>query len=103
MPRSADASDAWMSVEPAHERSFSTRRPLPPSPFEPGGSASTLARVKASDADDLVERAKSGDRAAFRELFRRHRADVARLVFRMLGPSADVEDLVQEVFLQVHR
>jgi RNA polymerase sigma-70 factor (ECF subfamily) len=59
--------------------------------------------VKASDADDLVERAKGGDRAAFRELFRKHRADVARLVFRMLGPSADVEDLVQEVFLQVHR
>jgi RNA polymerase sigma-70 factor (ECF subfamily) len=28
---------------------------------------------------------------------------VARLVFRMTGASADLEDLVQEVFLQVHR
>ena len=63
----------------------------------------TLERVKASDADDLVERARGGDKAAFRELFRRHRPDVSRLVFRMLGPSADLEDLVQEVFLQVHR
>lgn len=68
-----------------------------------GGSASTLRRVRASDADDLVERARSGDKVAFRELFRRHRSDVSRLIFRMLGPAGDIEDLVQEVFLQVHR
>jgi len=37
------------------------------------------------------------------QLFRRHRDDVVRLVHRMLGPSADLEDMVQEVFLQVHR
>jgi RNA polymerase sigma-70 factor (ECF subfamily) len=55
------------------------------------------------DLDELVRRSQRGDRAAFAELFRRHRADVARLVFRMLGPSADLEDVVQEVFLQVHR
>jgi RNA polymerase sigma-70 factor (ECF subfamily) len=40
---------------------------------------------------------------AFRDLFRRHRSDVARLVHRMLGPSSDLDDVVQEVFLQVHR
>ncbi len=56
-----------------------------------------------SDADDLVERCRGGDSAAFRELFRLHRNDVARLVHRMLGPSSDVEDVIQEVFLQVHR
>lgn len=56
-----------------------------------------------SDVDDLVERCRSGDAAAFRELFRQHRNDVARLVHRMLGPSSDVEDVIQEVFLQVHR
>jgi RNA polymerase sigma-70 factor (ECF subfamily) len=83
----------------------SGRRPVLPASggYQPTQSGSTLHPVKASDADDLVERAKSGDRAAFRELFRRHRSDVARLIFRMLGPSADVEDLVQEVFLHVHR
>ncbi len=53
--------------------------------------------------DDLVRRAQRGDRPAFAELFRRHRSDVARLVFRMLGPTADGEDVVQEVFLQVHK
>lgn len=56
-----------------------------------------------SELEELVRRAQRGDRAAFTELFRRHRNDVARLVFRMLGPTADVEDVTQEVFLQVHK
>jgi len=56
-----------------------------------------------SERDDLVARCKAGDVDAFRELFRRHRNDVARLVHRMLGPSSDLDDVVQEVFLQVHR
>jgi RNA polymerase sigma factor (sigma-70 family) len=55
------------------------------------------------DVDEVVRRAQRGDPAAFTELFRRHRGDVSRLVFRMLGPTADAEDVVQEVFLQVHR
>jgi len=63
--------------------------------------------VRSAEADEVVERAKRGDREAFRELFRRHRADVARLAFRMLGASSmgssDLEDVVQEVFLQVHK
>lgn len=60
-------------------------------------------RVRSAEVDEIVERAKKGDRDAFRELFRRHRADVARLAYRMLGPSTDLEDVVQEVFLQVHK
>ena len=36
-------------------------------------------------------------------LYARHRADVARLVYRMLNGSADVDDVVQEVFVQVFR
>jgi RNA polymerase sigma-70 factor (ECF subfamily) len=56
-----------------------------------------------TEFENLVELCQRGDTAAFQELFRRHRADVARLVHRMLGPSAELEDVVQEVFLQVHR
>lgn len=59
--------------------------------------------VTPHEIDELVLRAQRGDRAAFSELFRRHRGDVARLVFRMLGPTPDAEDVVQEVFLQVHK
>jgi RNA polymerase sigma-70 factor (ECF subfamily) len=62
------------------------------------------AKISAvSDASTLVSRCREGDAAAFRELFHTHKGDVARIVFRMMGSSADVEDLVQEVFLQVHR
>ena len=62
--------------------------------------------VKPASEDDsaaLVARARTGDRTAFRALFDRHRSDVARLVYRMVGPRAEMEDLVQEVFVQVHR
>jgi RNA polymerase sigma-70 factor (ECF subfamily) len=51
----------------------------------------------------LIDRALAGDASAFRELFRAHRNDVARVVYRLLGPSADLEDVVQEVFLHVYR
>jgi RNA polymerase sigma-70 factor (ECF subfamily) len=56
-----------------------------------------------SDSDALVERCQVGDDDAFLELYRRHRSDVTRLVQRLLGRTADVEDVTQEVFLQVHR
>ena len=56
-----------------------------------------------SDIADVVMRCRAGDADAFRELFRAHREDVARLVYRMTGKAADLEDLVQEVFLQVYR
>lgn len=65
--------------------------------WRPGGTLS------AAEGDDLVARCQRGDRDAFRELFVRHRTDVVRLVYRMLGPRADVEDVVQDVFLQVYR
>jgi RNA polymerase sigma-70 factor (ECF subfamily) len=51
----------------------------------------------------LIARAQEGEPAAFQQLFVRHRNDVTRIVFRMLGPSADVEDVVQDVFLNVYR
>jgi RNA polymerase sigma-70 factor (ECF subfamily) len=54
-------------------------------------------------ADELIARAAAGDEAAFRRLYERHRTDVARLVFRMLGPRADRDDVIQEVFVQVYR
>ena len=60
-------------------------------------------RTVVTEVQNLVEACQRGDTAAFQELFRRHRTDVARLVHRMLGPSAELEDVIQEVFLQVHR
>ena len=66
----------------------------------------TLGRTReaAMDGPDpLIQRAQQGDETAFTELFRRHRGDVTRLVFRVIGPSTDVEDVVQDVFVHVYR
>jgi RNA polymerase sigma-70 factor (ECF subfamily) len=43
---------------------------------------------------------RAGDRAAIEELFRTHAAGVERLLCRLVGPVADLEDLVQTVFLE---
>jgi RNA polymerase sigma-70 factor, ECF subfamily len=59
--------------------------------------------VGVTELTELIERCKAGDALAFREVFQNHRADVARLVQRMTGRRGDLEDLVQEVFLQVYR
>jgi RNA polymerase sigma-70 factor (ECF subfamily) len=55
------------------------------------------------DEDRLIARAATGDATAFRELYGRHRTDVARLVYRMLGNRSDFEDVIQEVFVQVYK
>src|SRR5205823_7168840 len=67
----------------------------------PGRSRASLYAVL--DTEEMVARCQRGDGAAFRQLFARHKNEVARLVFRMIGPRADLEDIIQEVFLQVHR
>jgi RNA polymerase sigma-70 factor (ECF subfamily) len=56
-----------------------------------------------AEEDALIGRAVSGDTAAFKLLYERHRNDVARLVFRMLGARSDLEDVIQEVFFQVFK
>lgn len=60
-------------------------------------------RAYAVEDAEVLRRAGAGDADAFREVFVRHRADVARLVYRMLHAPADLEDVVQEVFVQVFR
>ncbi len=69
----------------------------------PALAGASPTRAHTPDEDTLLRRAGAGDTAAFREIFLRHRADVARLVYRMLSAPADLEDVVQEVFVQVYR
>lgn len=52
---------------------------------------------------ELVQRCQNGDPQAFRNLFLESRAQVARTAQRILGQSGELEDVVQEVFVQVHR
>ena len=56
------------------------------------------------EADDaLVARAQKGDRRAFDDLVQRHLPQVWRVVWRVLRHREDTEDVVQEVFVSVHR
>jgi RNA polymerase sigma-70 factor (ECF subfamily) len=49
----------------------------------------------------LVDRCLTGEPAATRELFRRHRGRVHASLYRVLGGNRDMDDLLQEAFLQV--
>jgi RNA polymerase sigma-70 factor (ECF subfamily) len=49
----------------------------------------------------LVDRCLGGEEAAARELFRRHRTRVHGSLYRVLGSNRDMDDLMQEAFLQV--
>lgn len=59
--------------------------------------------TEAPPTPSVIQRAQAGDEAAFRQLFLENREMVARVVFRIMGPSSEVEDVVQEVFLHVYR
>jgi RNA polymerase sigma-70 factor, ECF subfamily len=51
----------------------------------------------------LVERCRTGDLGAFEEIYRAHSGRLYGVAFRMVGNSADAEDLLQEIFLAAHR
>jgi RNA polymerase sigma-70 factor (ECF subfamily) len=56
-----------------------------------------------TDQEKLIADAVGGDTGAFRQIYERHRQDVARLIYRMIGPRSDLEDVIQEVFVQVYK
>lgn len=49
----------------------------------------------------LVDRCLTGEPAATRELFQRHQRRVHASLYRVLGGNRDMDDLLQEAFLQV--
>ena len=55
----------------------------------------------AQDSDEkLVQSARSGNKSAFVELWRRHSSTVFRAVYRIVKNREDAEDLAQETFLK---
>ncbi len=56
-----------------------------------------------SNIDNLVEKAKAGDHRAFEELVRETYVDTYTLAFRLTGDPEDARDVVQEVYLRVHK
>jgi RNA polymerase sigma-70 factor (ECF subfamily) len=52
---------------------------------------------------ELAQRAASGDRGAQRELFLEQRANVHRALYRILGSNRELEDLLQDAFIEIFR
>ncbi len=52
---------------------------------------------------DLVRQSRSGDQAAFRELFDRYHRQVLGMAVGMTGSADDARDVVQETFIRAHR
>lgn len=53
----------------------------------------------ADDDATLVARVRAGDERAFTQIYRRHAAYVARVTFRLLGDDVDLDDVVQDTFI----
>jgi RNA polymerase sigma-70 factor (ECF subfamily) len=51
----------------------------------------------------LVDRCLEGEQAAARELFRAHQRRVHGSLYRVLGANREMDDLLQETFIQVFR
>jgi RNA polymerase sigma-70 factor (ECF subfamily) len=58
--------------------------------------------MRAAAPADVVQRAKAGEASAFRELYAQHHRQVARQL-NFLVPRADLEDVLQDVFVEVFR
>lgn len=59
--------------------------------------------MKVDPDRELVERARTGERAAFDQLVARYQQRLLRLVLRLLRDQAEAEDVVQETFLRAYR
>jgi RNA polymerase sigma-70 factor (ECF subfamily) len=68
------------------------------SAFVAGDSSPTSA----SRTRDLVSSARTGDQAAFEELFNRHRRRVALIAGRFFHQREQIEEIVQETFTKVY-
>lgn len=69
----------------------------------PGTDVAETQSAEVDEEQIWIEAAASGDVAAFRLLYDRHFDFVSRQVGRVMGPGGELEDVVQEVFVQVFR
>lgn len=70
--------------------------------YSDGSAALHAPAMRDAARADVIQRARSGDAAAFRELYAQHHRQVARQL-TFLVPRADLEDVLQDVFIEVFR
>jgi RNA polymerase sigma-70 factor, ECF subfamily len=71
-------------------------------PFHTAAAGSQESPGRPSDAA-LVRRAQEGDGRAFGELVSRHQRQLYRLALRITGSEADVQEVLQETFLNAYQ
>lgn len=59
--------------------------------------------VPRGEETDLVARCRAGEPQALRKLFERERSRVHRLLYRVVGSNSQMDDLLQDAFLEVFR
>jgi len=94
MPHSSSPSQPSDPASEASDAKIPARAPNagagPPTPSVPA-------------QDDVLTRAQNGDHHAFAQLYSLHKRRIYSLCLRMVGNTAEAEDLTQEAFLQLHR
>lgn len=69
---------------------------------ETSGNEQRSGRIARDEtAEVLIRRFQKGDREAMGELFRLYSREVYRILFSFIGNDYELEDLVQEVFIQL--
>ena len=91
-PRSGDV----IQPKPQPIRPFTPRLRLVPGAQRPGGAQDATFR-----GEDLVGALRAGNPEAPAALWARYSPSVGRVLAKALGPSLEIEDLTQEVFLRV--
>jgi RNA polymerase sigma factor (sigma-70 family) len=55
------------------------------------------------NTDDVVERCKNGEQAAFALLYKTHAKEVYNTIHRLVNHTAEAEDLLQECFITAYK
>lgn len=69
----------------------------------PRASAPTRPALRLVGTTPAAHEAREADPRDFDQVFRRYSPYVARVALRLLGNDSEVDDLVQDVFLEAHR
>ena len=71
--------------------------------FEMASHAPPDASLDEASDDELVRRARAGDRPAYGELVRRHQAAALRLAAGVCGSTEEARDIVQDAMVKGYR
>lgn len=80
-----------------------TNQPIMLHSFDHAYGKSLVTRATGPTDEELMDRIQQGDESALGTLLRRHRALIRTIISRMIYNEHDVDDLVQDCFLDLWR